>query len=213
MNVERSIKVDSVGKCRESSCCRPTSLKSQPGFALLSPHSHPLKEKLISGTWCGPLLFAHERCHLPTTPPPSVSCPAFGRVAGSGARGGAAGAGPVPRGSPWGQWQERRVASRRGGGVGWGRRRRGAPAATRANRALPKGVAAVLPSRAPGTSKRPMRPGHPAELWGPAAPSGRLVAMTPARSSALSLALLVVALAAEPAAGTVGVSSWCSWGW
>lgn len=100
-----------------------------------------------------------------------------------------------------------------GGGVGWGRRRRGAPAATRANRALPKGVAAVLPSRAPGTSKRPMRPGHPAELWGPAAPSGRLVAMTPARSSALSLALLVVALAAEPAAGTVGVSSWCSWGW
>lgn len=99
------------------------------------------------------------------------------------------------------------------GGVGWGRRRRGAPAATRANRALPKGVAAALPSRAPGTSKRPAPQGRPAALWGPAARSGRLVAMTPVRCSALSLALLLVALAAELAAGTVGVSSWCWWGW
>lgn len=84
------------------------------------------------------------------------------------------------------------------GGVGWGRRRRGAPAATRANRALPKGVAAALPSRAPGTSKRPALR---AALWDPEALHRHRVAMTPARGPALSLALLLVALAADLAAG------------
>lgn len=88
------------------------------------------------------------------------------------------------------------------GGVGWGRWRRGAPAATRANRALPKGVAAALPSRAPGTLKRPVLP---AALWDPEALHRHRVAMNPALGSALSLALLLVALVADLAAGIVGV--------
>lgn len=69
----------------------------------------------------------------------------------------------------WGRWQERR-APPAAGGEGWGRHKKGVPAWIRANRALQKGDGTVLPSRVPGTSKRPALLRPPSSALGPRSP-------------------------------------------
>lgn len=189
------------------------SLKSQAGFALLSPPPlPPPQEEANPGDLVRPAPLRPREVSPPRHPSalgllPRPRAGGWQRCPRRRGRGGPCPsrqpAGPVAgaaRRQPRGAWD--------GGGGG-------------GERPLPLEPTAhfqrVSRLRSPPAPRElqsgPRRPVAPLRSGAPQPGPGRLVAMTPARGSALSLALLLVALAAELAAGTVGVSSWCWWGW